>query len=184
MFVCCQQHFFCLTSIPTALYRTEIINASENLSWCSCFHTRGSGFNFINYISQASDKEDAPSSSTQLTAQLLWMNPELHQSCRYIFIKMPVIMYKTRFRCLNYALGLELQRWGQENRAAAQSKGSCKMRRNSFTWDTLRTASPAVTRPWTNERAATSVRVTFIFIWRGVSPKGRSVSICLDTHSR
>lgn len=32
MFVCCQQHFFCLTSLPTALYRTEIINASENLS--------------------------------------------------------------------------------------------------------------------------------------------------------
>lgn len=79
------------------------------LKICRDVHVSTQGAAVLN-ISQASDKEDAPSSSTQLTAQLLWMNPELHQSCRYIFIKMPVIMYKTRFRCLNYALGLELQR--------------------------------------------------------------------------
>lgn len=56
--------------------------------------------------------------------------------------------------------------------------------KRGFTWDTLRTTSPLTTSPWTKERAATNVRVTIIFITRGVSPKGRSVSICLDTHSR
>ena len=53
-----------------------------------------------------------------------------------------------------------------------------------FTWDTLRTTSPLTTSPWTKERAATNVRVTIIFIIRGMSPKGRSVSICLDTQSK
>lgn len=53
-----------------------------------------------------------------------------------------------------------------------------------FTCDTLRTTSPLTASPWTKERAARIARVTEIFIARGISPKGRSVSICLDKHSR
>lgn len=52
------------------------------------------------------------------------------------------------------------------------------------TWDSLRTTSPLTNSPCTKERAATNVRVTSIFMACGVSPKGRSVSIFLDTHSK
>lgn len=55
---------------------------------------------------------------------------------------------------------------------------------DTLTWETLRTTSPLTARPWTKDLAVTKARMTFAFMSRGTSPKGRSVSCCLATHSR